>query len=252
MSDARGGHAASIYLATPCYGGLANVNYVHSLLALQRACDRRGVGLEVALHGSDALITRARSILATQFLEAADHTHLLFVDADIGFSPEQIFRLLESGRDLVGGVYPLKRINWERVRRAAAAGAPDLQAVSTDFVISTLPPSEKGRLEDGFMQVSAVGTGLMMISRRVLETIRNANPQLRARFPEAEARIAEAVLYFETMIEPDSGRYLSEDFAFCRRWRDCGGEVWADLTGRLSHMGPAIYTGTAASLLRPG
>jgi hypothetical protein len=90
----------------------------------------------------------------------------------------------------------------------------------------------------------------MMISRRALEVIRDANPQLRARFGETGSNMSEAVLYFETMIDPDSGRYLSEDYAFCRRWRDCGGEVWADLTGRLSHMGPAIYTGTAASLFR--
>jgi hypothetical protein len=52
---------------------------------------------------------------------------------------------------------------------------------------------------------------------------------------------------FECMIDPVTGTYLSEDFAFCRRWTDIGGEIWADLDSRLDHVGPSVFRGDVAS-----
>src|SRR4051812_11070400 len=98
-----------IFLATPCFGGQAHIHYMRSVLDLQAACSSRGVGLTVELGGGDALISRARAAMAAKFLKSRA-THLLFVDADIGFTPDQVFRLLDASHDLVGGVYPLKRI----------------------------------------------------------------------------------------------------------------------------------------------
>jgi hypothetical protein len=57
-------------------------------------------------------------------------------------------------------------------------------------------------------------------------------------------------MVFETMIEPETGQYLSEDYAFCRRWRDLGGEIWADMEERLTHAGTAFYTGSLMEALK--
>ena len=115
-----------LYVATPCYGGMVNQFYVRSVMALQAACAARSVGLHVDLMGGDALITRARSRLAAQFLAHPQATHLMFIDADIGFLPENVFRLLDAGKPVAAGVYPLKQIDWEKARTAARAGVADL------------------------------------------------------------------------------------------------------------------------------
>lgn len=237
----------SIFLATPCYGGMASINYMRSVLDLQAACAERGVGLEVYLGGGDALITRARGIMAARFLHATSATHLFFVDADIGFRPEQVFRLLDHDADIVGGVYPTKHIDWSKTRAAAQAGLKDLLAASTGYVVRFIPsPTNSVEIDDdGFGPVSYVGTGFMLIKREAMARICAAHPELRARHGDMTgAAAAEAVMVFDTMIEPETGEYLSEDYAFCRRWRDLGGEIKADFKSRLTHVGHAAYSGS--------
>lgn len=237
----------SIFLATPCYGGLATTAYIASVLALQRACMERRIGLQVELAGGDALIPRARGIMASKFLNQTDHTHLFFVDADIGFKPEQVFRLLDAQRDIVGGVYPAKRIHWDKARKAMADGIKDVVAASLSYVVRFLPNAANMVTvdDDGFGAVAYVGTGFMMIRRAAVEKITAAHPELLAKHGDMTgAAASEAVMVFEPMIEKETGQYLSEDYAFCRRWRDLGGDIFADFDSRLTHVGHASYEGS--------
>jgi hypothetical protein len=246
--------APFVYLATPCYGGMVNVHFMQSVLTLQAACRERGIGLFVDLMGGDALITRARSRLAARFLAHKEATHLLFCDADIGFAPENLFRLLAADKPVIGGVYPLKRIDWDKARAAAKADAPDLLAASLGYVIRFIPtPDHSVSIDDGIAKVAYAGTGFLLIRRAALQRIVDAHPELKARMGDMDDRLAdEAVMVFETMIEPQTGQYLSEDYAFCRRWLDLGGEIWADMEARLTHVGAAAYTGSVIQALTPG
>jgi hypothetical protein len=241
----QGGGPARIWLAAPCYGGMANIAFMRSVLDLQAACQQRGIGLHVELMGGDALITRARSRLAAQFL-ASDATHLFYVDADIGFRPENVFRLLKAGHAVSGGVYPLKRVEWDKARKASLAGAPDLEAASLGYVVRFIPtPDNSVEVENGFAKVTYVGTGFMMLKRDAVQKVVAAHPELTARMGDmADKAAAECVMIFETMIEPETGQYLSEDYAFCRRWRDLGGEIWADMESPLTHVGHTAYSGS--------
>ena len=238
------GAPVSVLLCTPCYGGMANIVFIDSLLKLQRACDARSVGLEIRLGGGDALITRARSRMATDFL-ATEHTHLLFVDADIGFTPEHLFRLLDAGKPLVGGVYPLKGVQWEKAADLVARGVRDLRAALLGYVVRFLPnPDQTVALEEGFGKVAYVGTGFMLIRRDVLELIAAAHPELRCVVTDLAGPSSETVMFFDTAIDPENGEHLSEDYAFCRRWRACGGDIWADFQTRMTHVGHAAYSGS--------
>lgn len=243
-----------LYLAVPCYGGALNLFFVNSMLALQEACRERGVGLHIDLMGGDALITRARSRLAAQFLAYSQATHILFIDADIGFLPQNVFRLLEADRDVIAAVYPLKRIDWDKTRRAAKADVADLQAASLGYVVRFLPnPDNSVNVEGGFAQVAYAGTGFLMIKRKALQKICDAHPELRAKMGDmADSLASEVVMVFDTMIEPETGQFLSEDYAFCRRWRDLGGDIWADFEARLTHVGHAAYTGSLVQALQAG
>jgi len=124
-------------------------------------------------------------------------------------------------------------------------------------VVRFIPtPDNSVEVENGIAKVAYGGTGFLMIRREAMQLIVEAHPELTAKMGDMGDNLArEAVMVFETMIEPETGQYLSEDYAFCRRWRDLGGEIWADMEARLTHVGHAAYTGSlveAMQLNRPG
>ncbi|HEY8573616.1 hypothetical protein [Phenylobacterium sp.] len=241
-----------IFLATPCHGGQVAIHYLRSTLGLQGACRARGVGLHVELLDNDPLVVRARSRLAARFLAHPHATHLLFCDADIGFGPENAFRLLDSGKDVAAAVCPVKHIDWEKVRAAAQGGAADLMAAGLGYVVGFLPTRDNSvEIEDGLAKVAYGGTGFLMIRREALERVVEAHPELMTHIGDVEPATPTVPMVFETMVEPETGRYLSEDYAFCRRWRDLGGEIWADVEARLTHVGLAAYEGQLKARLRP-
>jgi hypothetical protein len=236
----------SIYLATPCYGGQCYISFMTGVLELQRACAERGVGLHVDLGGGDALITRARAVMAAKFLQS-DATHLLFIDADIGFTADQVFRLIEADRDLIGGVCPLKRIDWNKARQAALDGLKDIQAASVGYVVRFIPNETNSvELDDkGFGPVAYVGTGVMLVKRHVVQAVVEAHPERVAKMRDmAGVDQDQVTMIFDTLIESETGELLSEDYAFCRRWRDLGGQIFADFHSRFTHSGHTTYSGS--------
>jgi hypothetical protein len=241
-----------LVVATPCFGGQVSSIYASSIFQLQRVLrSKSNVQLKVLMRDGDALITRARANLMTMFLDDPTATHFLFVDADIGFEPDQVFRLIESGADVVAGVYPIKRVNWEKVRRAIENKRPKLASASLDYVLEINDPDHVA-VVNGFTRVRYAGTGFLMIRRHVFEKM-CAHPDysslqfFREHSLDALAGSPNRFALFECMIDPKTGTYLSEDFAFCKRWTDIGGEIWADLESRLDHVGPSVYHGDVSS-----
>ncbi len=248
---------APIHLAigTPCYGGLVTSQFTASLLKLQRASDQRGIGLTVLLQGGDALITRARQNVVAHFLGNPAATHLLFVDADIGFEPEAVFRLLDFGADMAAGVYPTKKIDWPKVKAIAAQGREPIDAAALSYVVEFLEPAGRIGVKDGFAKVRYAGTGFLMIRRPVLERMQARYPELRySREHQAYDPLKDSphrYALFDCLIDRETGTYLSEDFSFCRRWTEIGGEIWADLESKLSHTGPLTFQGDVATQFGP-
>ena len=93
-------------VATPCFGGGICLDYVLSIINVQRECIGAGMGLDFYFNPGDSLVTRARNDCVAYFLSNELFTHLFWIDADIGFSPEAAFRLLLSDRDIAAGAYP--------------------------------------------------------------------------------------------------------------------------------------------------
>jgi hypothetical protein len=239
----------NLVVATPCFGGQISALFATSLLKLQsRARSYGGLSLKVFFKDGDALITRARASLVSQFLDDPAATHLLFIDADIGFEPEQVFRLVTSGADMCAAVYPIKRIDWDKVKTTIETGRRNPAAAALRYVMEVDDGNaviEKG----GFVKVRYAGTGFLMIRRASLERMCAHYPQLRYRRDHSLDALTESgnrFALFECMIGED-GTYLSEDFAFCKRWTDLGGEIWADLDSRLDHVGPMTFRGDLSS-----
>jgi hypothetical protein len=243
-----------IVIGTPCYGGNVTQHYMISMIRLQAACIARKIALSFRLLGGDALITRARNIIVAQFLEDPTATHLLFVDADIGFEPEQVFALLEFDRDIAGAIYPVKNLDWSAVRAQAIAGAEDLLASALSYVIEYDDPANI-KAVNGFARVRYLGTGFMMIKRQVFALMAQHYPEIAFKNLQAVRDFAlgeqQRHAFFDCLIDRDTGTYLSEDFTFCKRWSQIGGEIWADLRSKLTHVGRFEYRGDLMSTLSP-
>ena len=241
-----------LVVATPCFAGQVASIYAGSVFHLQRTVrSRSDLDLTVLMRDGDALITRARANLVTLFLDDPSTTHLLFVDADIGFTPDQVFRLIDSEADVVAGLYPIKRVNWDKARRMLESGRPATPSAALDYVLELDNPDQVVSV-NGFARARSVGTGFLMIKRHVLERMCQHPAYTSLQFfrehsLDALAGSPNRFALFECMIDPRTGTYLSEDFSFCKRWTDIGGEIWADLESRLDHVGPSVFRGDVSS-----
>lgn len=241
-----------LVVATPCFGGQVSSIYAGSVFRLQRAVrSKSNMDLKVMMRDGDALITRARANLVTLFLDDPQATHLLFVDADIGFEPDEVFRLIESGADVVAGVYPIKRVNWDKARRMLEANRPVAPSAALDYVFEIDDPDHVVAV-GGFTRVRYAGTGFLMVRRHVLEKMCGHPAYASLQFFREHsidplAGSSNRFALFECMIDPGTGTYLSEDFSFCKRWTDIGGEIWANIESRLDHVGPSVFHGDISS-----
>jgi hypothetical protein len=235
-----------LMVGTPCYGGQVTVPYFTAALRLRDYCGKNGIRLTFAMPWGDALVTRARQSIAAYFLEDPTATHLLYIDADISYEVEQVLRLLRFNREVCAGLYPLKRYDWERVRKTALAGSSRLESAGLSYVIDLGGQHET---IDGFAQVTQAGTGFLMVQRPVLEAMAKRYPELKYKAAGSPGE-KDHYAFFRCLID-EKGVYLSEDYSFCKRWTDMGGEIWADFQSRLNHMGPEIFRGDVAQNFSP-
>lgn len=248
-------------IATPCYGGNVTEPYLRSLMQLVGFAAKNDVSLGVKTIVNDSLVTRARNNMVASFMNS-DFTHLVFIDADIEFDVEDFLRLYRANKDVVVGAYPKKRVAWEGVRRQLQddpeCGDAELEISAADFVTDFVYDDAGGQTvsvtDDGLIRVRDAGCGFMMIRRPVIEKMMSAYPELKYANDDPFADPAGALYHyalFDTMIEESSGRYLSEDYAFCRRWQAMGGTIWLDPAISLNHLGAYVFKGQIARYLKP-
>jgi len=251
--------APSLLVATPLYDG-AQADYLRSIIGLVGAAQQRNLPCAFAWLSNNASISRARNVLAGAFLQS-DATHMLFLDGDIGFVPEEVIDLIaralaDDRLAVIGAPCTKRQVNWSLVASAAAKGLgrdnpAELERYSGVFALEPLHPGADFRLDEP-LELARVGTGLMLIRRDVIETLCARHPELRYT-PDALDRDSGLVsdhLYslFQPMIDPDSGQLMSDDYAFCRRSRDAGFRLWLAPWMRTTHTGPARFSGTLADL----
>jgi|APGre2960657423_1045063.scaffolds.fasta_scaffold45965_2 hypothetical protein len=235
---------AHVFIATPMYGGSAQASYLRSLVELVVMLRDNNYGVEFQYISHESLITRARNSMVDAFLACAHCTHLLFLDADIGFFPEDVVRMLSSNKSLCGAAYPKKGgINWRSVaalaRKDPTLPSDELAHVSGTYVINFIEGTQEITLDEP-VEVKELGTGLMLIQRNVFSQLAAAYPA-KSYIPEGregDAAAKRVWAFFDTAIDPVSGRYLSEDFVFCGLWRALGGQVWLCPWVRTTHTGP--------------
>lgn len=247
-----------IFIATPCYGGQVTEPYMRSILRLGMMCNRYDIPFTMSTLANESLVTRARNTL-TAFFMASEATHLFFIDADIEFDAEDVLRMVAYDQPVIAGAYPKKSVDWNGVRKAAEHGETDLPehasnyAINFDFVKDAQgKPTNNIQIENNLIRLHDAGTGFMCIQREAIQKLFDAHPELKYTNDINIDPKYDPYLYalFDTWIEPESNRYLSEDYTFCRRWQATGGKVYLDPRVNLNHVGHYTFTGNIRRLFR--
>jgi hypothetical protein len=238
----------NIFVATPMYGGQCTGYYTQSMLTLGPVLNQNGYDMAYSAMFNESLIQRGRNALAHGFMQRPECTHLMFIDADIKFNPQDIIKMIEADKDIICGIYPKKEINWVEVEKAVKEGVPTdrLKTRTASVVVNlkdyagsvTVPVSEPVEIFNG-------GTGFMLIKRSTFETMKSVvssynNDVLFLDGGISNDRITE---YFACAVEPGTERLLSEDYFFCWKAREAGLKVWAAPWAQLGHFGSYLFEG---------
>ena len=238
---------ARLFIATPMYGGQCTGFFAQSMLRLQQVMGQVGVVTSISFMFNESLITRARNALTAGFLKS-DCTHLMFIDADIRFNAEEVPLMMQWDKDVICGIYAKKEINWQGVLDAHSRGVPlcELNKYTGSFVVNlvgytntvTVPIAQPCEIWNG-------GTGFMLIKRSVFEKMAAVVPTYVNDVLDLAGTIKADPIqeFFTTSIEPGTNRLLSEDYHFCRAWREMGGKIYAAPWARLAHVGSYVFEG---------
>lgn len=246
-----------LFVATPMYGGMNHGLYMKACLDLQGLCMSYGIQIKFSFLFNESLITRARNYLVDEFLHRSDCTHLLFLDSDISFDPNDVIAMLALDKDVIGGPYPKKAIKWKSVKSAVAKNkdvdAGVLEKVAGDFVFNPVKGTEHFSVSDP-LEVLEIGTGFMLVKRDVFHKMEEAYPMIRYKPDHVGQAHFDGSRYihafFDTVIDSKdsitgggSDRYLSEDYMFCQMWRKIGGSIWLCPWMRTAHIGTYHFQG---------
>ena len=210
-----------VHICMPCYGGQLTESTFMSFIKWANTARQLGIDWTVETMTNESLISRARNTLTAKYLYTKESTHLMFIDADIGWEPWHLLVMLDAQKDVIGGLYPMK-------------------SLPVKWCVNGIP----GKAEDpnsNHVEVTKTGTGFLLIKRDVFEKL-NAHPAVK---PFTNDIGLDPVLnqymktYFDTAVREN--RYYSEDWTFCENWRDIGGQVWIDRRVLLKHTGTYVF-----------
>lgn len=256
-----------LFVATPMYGGMCAGLYTRSIADLSALCAHHGIEVRFYYLFNESLITRARNYCVDEFLRS-DCTHLMFIDSDIGFNAQDVLAMLAMQSedpnadpyDILTGPYPKKCISWEKIKVAVDEGFADedpneLDKFVGDYVFNPAEGTTEIPIGEP-AQILEAGTGFMMIRRNVFERFAEAYPQQSYKPDHIRTEhfdgSREIMAYFDTPIDPDTKRYLSEDYMFCQWSRNIGLKVWFCPWMQLKHVGSYVFGGSLADLAKLG
>ena len=259
-----------LYILTPCFNGMCYVNYTTCLMNTIELFKSLDFPLQIEFCKGDSLITRARNNLIARAMNDPKMTHMMFIDSDITWCPIDILKLILSEKSLVGGIYPLKHYNWNKlitdpqnpynsnvvqswIKKKNSSQLKDiisdedavkynLLSYNVNYIDNVL------YIEQNLAKVRHAPTGFLVITRDVIEQMMVAFPSTKyvddVHFlKEEENKFAYAL--FDCGVE--EGHYFSEDWFFCYRWTKMGGEVFIDVSINLTHSGIEDYSGSYIS-----
>ncbi len=237
-----------LFVATPVHSEVS-IHYMQSVFKLQAECNEKQIPIMLQLMKS-SLITQGRNLCVAEFLNT-DFTYMLFIDSDIQFNTESIFKMLSKDQELLSIPYPMKNIQWDKVLNKWK-DIPDMNYTQISTAGNKYPVRLKDREDDincvnEMIELSHSMTGCMLIKREALEKMVTAYPELTIKQETVVdgKTIVKPNLYnfFDTYYDTVTKIYYGEDFAFSRLWTKIGGKCMALITEYITHVGEYQYSG---------
>jgi len=243
----------SIFVATPVHDQ-CSIHYAQGLLEFQKECMKRNVDVAVQIMKS-SLVTQGRNLCVSGFLDSG-LTHMLFVDSDILFNAESIFKMIERDKDVIAIPYPLKTLMWDKafnkMKKGEIKKGDDIRRWLHTYPMKISNPNNVN-VERGVIEVTHSPTGCMLIKRQVFDKMIKAYPDKQI--------VQKTVIngeyvdkpnmwnFFDTIHDPETKTYLGEDFSFCKLWTEIGGKCHAFIDDPIAHIGEHQYEGRFADEL---
>ena len=250
-----------VYILTPTYGSMCYVNYTICLIESIKLLKQYNIEVQVEFCRNDSLIPRARNNLLARAMSNPKMTHVLYIDTDITWKPVDIIRLLLSDKRIVGGVYPLKKIEWDRLkqpnivdswtskkdRHEILKNTADNVLIENHMLNYNINRLTTGNIEvrNNLIEIKHLATGFMMLQRKMIECMQKAFPSTKytddVNFLNPHEN-EQAYALFDCAVVDE--KYLSEDWLFCQRWSNMGGQIYADISIDLMHTGLHDFKGS--------
>ena len=238
-----------LMVGTPVHSE-CSIHYTQALLKFQQACMQRNILVSFTLYKS-SLVQQGRNLIVSEFLnEPANYTHLLFIDSDIDFNASTIFKMLEKDKDIIAAPYPMKYIDWGKIKRRTdmlkLTEVKDIANAGYHYPIKVEGMNEVV-VDDGVAEVTHAPTGCMLIKREVIEKMIKKYPELEIYQPTLVNGVEDYKKnffnLFECLHDKETKQYYGEDFGFCKRWTAMGGKIHLWCMDFISHTGEFEYCG---------
>ncbi len=240
-----------IMVCTPVHSE-CSIHYTQSLLKFQIACINRNIHVGFTLLKS-SLVTQGRNLCVSNFLNeealpGKNFTHMLFIDSDIAFKPDSIFRMLEKDKEVIAIPYPIKHVNfdkiWERIQEGKIGDAYTMSKAGFQFPLKA-EKKDKMKVDKGVMEVSHAPTGCMLIKRETFLKMIEKYPEKEIVQPNIingkQEDKKNMYNFFDCIHVPETKKYYGEDFGFCRLWTKIGGKIYILCTEDIIHIGEFSY-----------
>lgn len=224
-----------LFIPLICYNHTCHTSYMMSMMRLIMVLKNSNIDAVVYPITFESLINRARNAAVAHFLSDETTTHLLFIDSDIEFKPEDVAKLINANKEIVCGAYPQKWLNVDKLK----TGKPIEVCTKTSCHLID-------KKVDQIMECEYVTTGFLLIRRDAIEKMtekykgRQYRNDIDGYMGSKEDKFFDL---FPVTIHPETKRFESEDYGFSRLWREIGGQLFVVPDITLKHYGWYGYTG---------
>ena len=245
-----------LFVATPVHSEVS-IHYMQSMLKFQAECLSRSIHITIDMMKS-SLVTQGRNTLVSHFL-SGDYTHLLFIDSDILFYPNSIFKMITKNVEVCSIPYPMKLINWDKVFYKVG-DVPSMNKLQRNtsgnkFPVKIKDKEDEVTFKNEMIELNFAPTGCMLLKRQVFDKLIKAYPEksiYQESMVDGQMTVKPNMYnFFDTYYDEKDKRYYGEDFAFSRLWTNIGGKCYALITEYITHVGEYQYTGRLIDEMMP-